>query len=71
MYFARTIFRGNSSFSFWAGLLSPTAKVYSPVVDKQLIYGRDGLTEELFLDFTEGNENHWMYSGTDRKIRIR
>lgn len=71
MYFARTIFRGNSSFSFWAGLLSPTAKVYSPVVDKQLIYGRNGITEEIYLDFTEGNENHWMYSGTDRKIRIR
>lgn len=71
MYFARTIFRGNSSFSFWAGLLSPTAKVYSPVVDKQLIYGRNGLTEELLLDFTEGNENHWMYSNPYRQIRIR
>ena len=71
MYFARTIFRGNSSFSFWAGLLSPTAKVYSPVVDKQLIYGRNGITEEIDLDFTEGNENHWMYSGTNRKIKIK
>lgn len=71
MYFARTIFRGNSSFSFWAGLLSPTAKVYSPVVNKQLIYGRNGLTEEIDLDFTEGNENHWMYSEPYRKIRIR
>jgi hypothetical protein len=71
MYFARTVFRGNSSFSFWACLLSPTAKVYSPVVDKQLIYGRDGRTEEIELEFTEGNENHWMYSGIDRKIRIR
>lgn len=71
MYFARTIFRGNSSFSFWAGLLSPTAKVYSPVVDKQLIYGRNGLTEEINLDFTEGNENHWMYSNPYRQIRIK
>jgi hypothetical protein len=71
MYFARTIFRGNSSFSFWAGLLSPTAKVYSPVVDKQLIYGRNGITEEIHLDFTEGNENHWMYSNPYRHIRIR
>jgi hypothetical protein len=71
MYFARTIFRGNSSFSFWAGLLSPTAKVYSCIIDKQLIYGRNGLTEEIDLEFTEGNENHWMYSDTPRKIRIR
>jgi hypothetical protein len=71
IYFARTVFRGNSSFSFWACLLSPTAKVYSPVVDKQLIYGRDGKTEEIDLEFTEGNENHWMYSKPYRQIRIR
>lgn len=71
MYFARTIFRGNSSFSFWAGLLSPTAKVYSPVMNQQLIYGRDGKTEEIIVEFTEGNENHWMYSNPYRQIRIR
>jgi hypothetical protein len=70
IYFARTVFRGNSSFSFWACLLSPTAKVYSPVMDKQLIYGRNGITEELLVDFTEGNENHWMYSEPYRQIRI-
>jgi hypothetical protein len=52
-------------------LLSPTAKVYSCIIDKQLIYGRNGLTEEIDLEFTEGNENHWMYSDTPRKIRIR
>lgn len=71
IYFARTVFRGNSSFSFWACLLSPTAKVYSPVMDKQLIYGRDGKTEEIVVDFTEGNENHWMHSSPYRQIRIR
>jgi len=71
IYFARTVFRGNSSFSFWASLLSPTAKVYSPVIDKQIIYGRDGRLEEIEVDFTEGNENHWMYSNPYRQIRIR
>lgn len=71
MYFARTVFRGNSSFSFWACLLSPTAKVFSPVIDKQLIYGRDDKTEEIFVDFTEGNENHWMYSKPYRQIKIK
>lgn len=71
IYFARTVFRGNSSFSFWACLLSPTAKVFSPVMDKQLIYGRDNKTEEIFVDFTEGNENHWMYSNPYRQIRIK
>jgi hypothetical protein len=71
MYFARTVFRGNSSFSFWACLLSPTAKVYSPVMDKQLIYGRDNIIKELDVEFTEGNENHWMYSDPYRQIRIK
>lgn len=71
MYFARTIFRGNSSFSFWAGLLSSTAKVYSPVMNQQLIYGRNGIKKEINIEFTEGNENHWMYSNPYRQIRIR
>lgn len=70
MYFARTVFRANSSFAFWACLLSPTAKVFSPVVNKQLIYGRNGLTEEIDVDFTEGNQNHWMYSDPYRQIKI-
>ena len=64
MYFARTIFRANSSFSWWAGFLSPTAKVYSPVVNKQHIYGRDndGEEKEIDLKFVEGNEPHWMHN---------
>jgi hypothetical protein len=28
LYFARTIFRADSSFSWWAATLSPTAKVF-------------------------------------------
>ena len=71
IYFARTVFRGNSSFSFWACLLSPTAKIYSPVMDKKLIYGVNGTTEELFVDFTEGNNNHWMYFNPKRQIGIK
>lgn len=71
IYFARAVFRGNSSFSFWACLLSPTAKTYSPVMDKQLIYGRDNRTEEIVVDFTEGNENHWMYSIPYMQIKIK
>jgi len=71
LYFARTVFRANSSFSYWACFLSPTAKVYSPVIDKQLIYGRDGLTQEIDVDFTEGNENHWMHFNPPRFIKIK
>lgn len=62
LYFARTIFRANSSFSWWASFLAPKAKVYSPVLDKQSIYGLNDKFEEIDVDFVEGNEPHWMYS---------
>jgi len=62
LYFARTIFRANSSFSWWAATLSPTAKVFSPVVQTRHIYGVDGLAE-IDVDFVEGNHPHWVYGG--------
>lgn len=62
LYFARTIFRANSSFSWWAATLSPTAKVFSPVIDRKHIYGVDGM-EELDVVFVEGNHPHWLYGG--------
>jgi len=58
LYFARTIFRANSSFSWVAGFLSPTAKVYSPVLTDRKTYM--GETDELNFEFVEGNEPHWM-----------
>ena len=64
LYFARTIFRANSSFSWWASFLSPTAKVYSPVIDKKIIYGRDSC-EEADYEFVEGNHPHWMHGCAD------
>jgi hypothetical protein len=69
LYFARTIFRANSSFSWWACFLSPTATVYSPVLDKQLIYGRDGIEEEIDVEFVLGNHPHWMYGNDDIIIK--
>ncbi|HXJ81386.1 MAG TPA: hypothetical protein VMS64_22245 [Candidatus Methylomirabilis sp.] len=64
LYFARTIFRANSSFSWWAAALSPTAAVFSPVIDKRHIYGVDG-TQEITVDFVEGNHPHWQYGKPD------
>ena len=58
IYFARSIFRGNSSFSWAAAFLSPTAKVYSPVLTQRKTYM--GESDELVFDFVEGNEPHWM-----------
>jgi len=69
LYFARTIFRANSSFSWWASFLSPTAKIYSPVLDKQVIYGRDNDGVEIEVDFVEGNQPHWMYGQKDINIK--
>jgi hypothetical protein len=62
IYFARTVFRANSSFSWWACFLSPTAKIYSPVLDRQSIYGRDDKFEEIDVQFFDGNTPHWMYN---------
>lgn len=70
LYFARTVFRANSSFSFWACFLSPTATVYSPILDNQIIYGRDDRLEEIQADFAMGNEAHWMYLGTSSRCII-
>lgn len=69
LYFARTIFRANSSFSWWASFLSPTATIYSPVLDKQLIYGRDDKEEEIDVEFVKGNYPHWMYGVPDIRIK--
>jgi hypothetical protein len=68
LYFARTIFRANSSFSWWAGFLSPTAKVYSPVIHRQSVYGRDSF-EEVDCEFVEGNHPHWMFGCADIRFK--
>jgi hypothetical protein len=67
--FARTIFRANSSFSWWAATLSPTAKVFSPIIDKRHVYGVDGM-DEIDVEFVEGNHPHWLYGGKYAKPEI-
>ena len=59
LYFSRTIFRANSSFSWWASFLSPTAKIYSPILHKRVLYNETG--EELNCEFIEGNTPHFMH----------
>jgi hypothetical protein len=43
--------------------------VYSPVLDKQLIYGRDDREEEIEIEFVKGNYPHWMYGVPDIRIK--
>lgn len=60
LYFARTIFRGNSAFSWWASFLSD-AKVFSPVItDKPA--GKRNTFHEMECEFVEGNHPHFMGS---------
>lgn len=60
LYFARTIFRGNSAFSWWASFLSD-AKVYSPVL-KDKPPGKKNGFHEMDCEFVEGNHPHFMGS---------
>tara|TARA_B100001094_G_scaffold325262_1_gene379298 strand:- start:6208 stop:7689 length:1482 start_codon:yes stop_codon:yes gene_type:complete len=60
LYFARTIFRANSSFSFWGSFLSD-AKVYSPVVKSKPKHLRNSYYE-MDVDFEEGNHPAFMGS---------
>jgi hypothetical protein len=65
LYFARTLFRGNSSFSWWAGMLSPCAKTYSPILNQRKIYF--GEEDEVDFEFVEGNHPHWLnFKGNGR-----
>lgn len=59
IYFARKIFRANSSFSFWASCLSPNGLIFSPRVNERFIYGRHG-EKELDVKFEKGNSPHWL-----------
>lgn len=58
LYFARNIFRGNSSFSWVAGFLSPTATVYSPVLHTRKIFRNN--SDETEFEFVKGNHPHWF-----------
>jgi len=59
MYFARTVFRGNSSFSWWVNFLSGV-NAYAPIIDKRAPEG--DVRPELDFDFVKGNYPHWMYT---------
>jgi hypothetical protein len=64
LYFARRIFRANSSFSWWAAALSPTATVFSPVVAKF----KAGLSGEQLVTFVRGNRPHWYLTDVEMSV---
>jgi len=60
VYFARTVFRGNSAFSWWAAFLGDS-KVYSPVITSKPTGKRNDF-HEMDCEFVEGNHPHFMGS---------
>ncbi len=72
IYFARSIFRANSSFSFWACTLSKgretPPKIFAPRLDHRILYAKEETYEqETEFEFEEGNHPHWLcISGKDQ-----
>jgi len=71
LYFARTIFRANSSFSFWAAFLSQQretpAVVYSPRIERKVNYeDPKTLEQELHCKFENGNHPHWVMAAKSK-----
>jgi hypothetical protein len=61
LYFARSVFRANSSFSWWACFLGNQKNVYSPVLTERNIYsGKKGSGQEINMNFVKGNNPHWL-----------
>ncbi|MFT6546485.1 MAG: hypothetical protein ACJAT2_003833 [Bacteriovoracaceae bacterium] len=65
LYFARSIFRANSSFSWWACNLAKgretPPKIFAPRLDKRVLYAREEtFKQEADFDFEEGNHPHWL-----------
>jgi hypothetical protein len=61
LIFARTIFRGNSAFSWWGAMLSD-AKVYSPVIQSKPVEKKEKHHIQESVVFVEGNYPHFMGS---------
>jgi len=58
LYFAKVIFRSNSSFSWWASYLSD-AEIYSPVLKKKPV-SKQNSNYIQNCEFIKGNHKHFM-----------
>lgn len=76
IYFARNIFRANSSFSFWAAFIAlqrpDPPNVFSPRINERIFFGDpDTPGQELYCDFEPGNHPHWMLNSRCPDIFIQ
>lgn len=60
LVFARTVYRANSSFSFWASVLNPYQDIYSPDLTK-INPGKEKQSS-YHVDFINSNQPHWFAS---------
>jgi len=65
LYFARSIFRANSSFSFWAATLAKGREtppnIFAPRLDKRILYAKkETYEQETEFEFEKGNHPHWL-----------
>lgn len=72
IYFARSIFRANSSFSFWACTLAKgretPPRIFAPRLDHRVLYAKEEtFKQETEFEFEEGNHPHWLcITGKDK-----
>lgn len=72
LYFARSIFRANSSFSFWACTLAKgretPPRIFAPRLDHRTLYAdKSTFKQETEFEFEEGNHPHWLcITGKDK-----
>lgn len=72
LYFARSIFRANSSFSFWACTLAKgretPPRIFAPRLDHRVLYAKqETFKQETEFEFEEGNHPHWLcITGKDK-----
>ena len=73
IYFARSVFRANSSFSFWSCFLGNQKNIFAPVLtEKQIYSGTKGSGKQIEVNFIKGNTPHWLCLKQDHcgKIKI-
>ena len=69
--FARTIFRGNSAFSWWGAFLSDATNMYSPILQSKPLDKKEKYYVQQDVIFIDNNEPHFMGSIGEGFVNIK